>query len=169
MATVRLKFRASSVPSAEGTLYYQVIHKRKIKCISTNHHVFPNEWDAQTATLLVPPDGERKQQLSLMRSAIAWELRLRRETIAKFEKADPDFSLDELCEAFAQLPAAMTVFTFLQEQVLRQERMHRQGTAKTYTRPSSASRNSVTIWTSPLMTSLPTSLKNTKPGLPIGI
>lgn len=133
MATVRLKFRASSVPSAEGTLYHQVIHKRKIRCISTNHHVFPNEWDAQTATLLVPPDGERKQQLSLMRSVIAWELRLRRETIAKFEKADPDFSLDELCEAFAQLPAAMTVFTFLQEQVLRQERMHRQGTAKTYT------------------------------------
>lgn len=35
MATIKLKFRPSSVPGTEGTLYYQVIHKRKVKWIST--------------------------------------------------------------------------------------------------------------------------------------
>ena len=30
MATIKLKFRPSSVPETEGTLYYQVIHKRKV-------------------------------------------------------------------------------------------------------------------------------------------
>ena len=40
MATIRLKFRPSSVPEAEGTLYYQVIHKRKVKWISTEHHIY---------------------------------------------------------------------------------------------------------------------------------
>lgn len=51
MATIKLKFRASSVPGAEGTLYYQVIHKRNVKWISTGYHVFRNEWDEKAATL----------------------------------------------------------------------------------------------------------------------
>ena len=29
MATIKLKFRPSAVPETEGTLYYQVINKRK--------------------------------------------------------------------------------------------------------------------------------------------
>lgn len=43
MATIRLKFRPSSVPEAKGTLYYQVIHKRKVKWISTKHHIYADE------------------------------------------------------------------------------------------------------------------------------
>lgn len=132
MATVKLKFRASSVLGAEGTLYYQVIHKRNVKCISTDYHICPDEWDEKTATLVIPLKGERKAELQLMKSAITWEMRQRREAIAKLEIANKDFSLDELCEAFCQLPTCKTVFTTLQEQAARQERMLRHGTAMTY-------------------------------------
>ena len=133
MATIKLKFRASSVPGAEGTLYYQVIHKRNVKWISTGYHVFRNEWDDKTATLLVPPCGERRAELLLVRSAIAWELRQRKEVVCKQENSGDDFSMSELCEAFSRLAPCKTVFAFLQEQVSRQERMLRQGTARTYT------------------------------------
>ena len=133
MATIKLKFRASSVPGAEGTLYYQVIHKRNVKCISTGYHVFQNEWDEKAATLLVPPCGERRAELLLVRSAIAWELRQRKEVVCKQENSGNDFSMSELCEAFSRLTPCKTVFAFLQEQVSRQERMLRQGTARTYT------------------------------------
>lgn len=132
MATIKLKFRASTVLGAEGTLYYQVIHKRNVKCISTDYHVYADEWDEETATLVIPFKGERKAELQLMKSAIAWEMRQRREAIAKMENANKDFSMDELCEVFRQLPTCKTVFTTLQEQVARQERMLRHGTAMTY-------------------------------------
>ena len=132
MATIKLKFRASSVLGAEGTLYYQVIHKRNVKCISTDYHVCADEWDEETATLVIPFNGERRAELLLMKSAIAWEMRQRREAITKLENANKDFSMDELCEAFRQLPTCKTVFTTLQEQVTRQERMLRHGTAMTY-------------------------------------
>ena len=33
MATVKVKFRASSVATKEGTLFYQVIHKRIVRQI----------------------------------------------------------------------------------------------------------------------------------------
>ena len=132
MATIRLKFRASSVPGAEGTLYYQVIHRRNVKWISTNCHIYQCEWDGQMESIIIPRDGGRKAELALMRSTIEWEIRQRRNVVCKLESVGKDFSLNELCEAFGRLPAGKTVFAFLQEQIARQERMQRWGTAKTY-------------------------------------
>ena len=132
MATIKLKFRASSVPGAEGTLYYQVIHKRNVKCISTGYHVFRNEWDEKAANITIPPDWERMQELLLIKSAIAWEMRQRKETLIRLETSDEDFSMSDLFESFSLLPPCKTVFTFLEEQVERQERMRKHGTANTY-------------------------------------
>ena len=132
MATVRLKFRPSSVPGSEGTLYYQVIHKRKVKWISTGYHIRPDEWDNASEALLASPDGERKAELTLMRSIMECELRKRREAVRMTEAANKDVTMDELCDALRQVAPCKTVFTFLQEQAARQEQMQRQGTAKTY-------------------------------------
>lgn len=132
MATVKLRFRPSSVPESEGTLYYQVIHKRNVKCISTGYHVFPNEWDAETMSLVMPSEGERKEFLLQLRLIIDWEISQRQSILHKLENTNENFSLEELCNAFMQIPTCKTVFTFLQEQIARQKRMQRQGTAMTY-------------------------------------
>lgn len=132
MATIKLKFCASSVEEKEGTLYYQVIHKRNVKWISTDYHVFQNEWDEKAANITIPLNGERVQKLLLIKSAIARELRQRKRTLDRLETSSKELTLNELCEAFSQLPPCKTVFTFLEEQVERQERMQKHGTANTY-------------------------------------
>ena len=132
MATIKLKFRPSSVEEKEGTLYYQVIHKRNVKWISTDYHVFQNEWDEKAANITIPLNGERVQKLLLIKSAIARELRQRKRTLDRLETSSEELTLNELCEAFSQLPPCKTVFTFLEEQVERQERMQKHGTANTY-------------------------------------
>lgn len=132
MATIKLKFRPSSVEEKEGTLYYQVIHKRNVKWISTDYHVFQNEWDEKAANITIPLNGERVQKLLLIKSAIARELRQRKRTLDRLEISSEELTLNELCEAFSQLPPCKTVFTFLEEQVERQERMQKHGTANTY-------------------------------------
>lgn len=132
MATIKLKFRASSVAEKEGTLYYQVIHKRNVKWISTDYHVFQDEWDEKAANITIPPDGKRIQELLLIKSAIAWELRQRKRTLNKLETSNEELSLNELYEAFSLLPPCKTVFTFIEEQVERQKQMQKYGTANTY-------------------------------------
>ena len=37
MATVKIRFRASTVENKEGTLVYQVIHKRQTRQVSTGY------------------------------------------------------------------------------------------------------------------------------------
>ena len=46
MATIKVKFRASSVEMKEGSLYYQVIHNRLARQVHTGYKLFPSEWDA---------------------------------------------------------------------------------------------------------------------------
>lgn len=133
MTTIKLKFRASAASESEGTLYYQVIHKRIVKWISTGYRIGQNEWDAKAGTLLIPSRRECNPQLSLMKAALDWELKQRKEVLCKLKNENKDFSLNELCEAFSRLPPCQTVFAFLREQISRQKRMERFGTAKTYT------------------------------------
>jgi len=46
MATLKLIFRASTLPSRQGTLFFRVIHKRKVCLVNTGVKIYPQEWDA---------------------------------------------------------------------------------------------------------------------------
>lgn len=120
------------MPQAEGTLYFQVIHQRSVRCQSTAYRIFPHEWDERRSSLLIPPHGERRAQLLLMQSMLNGELRQRRNILVKMTAGDQEVSMDELIMAFDELPPCKTVFTFLQEQAEKKEQMLRMGTAKTY-------------------------------------
>ncbi len=89
MATLKLWFRPSTVAGAEGTLYYQVTHKRCVRRISTGYHIFPHEWNTKTRCIEVACAGERRVYLQ----QAAWALRQRRLILARLERADEDFSL----------------------------------------------------------------------------
>lgn len=58
MATVKIKFRASSVGMKEGTLFFQVIHKRVARQVSTGLKLYPHEWDAAHGGVVLPPDAD---------------------------------------------------------------------------------------------------------------
>lgn len=132
MATIKLKFRPSSVPEAEGTLYYQVIHKRKVKCISTEHHIYADEWDEKAETIVVTAGSERKGALALMQCKIDWAFKQWHTILDRTERCHNDYTVEELCQAFCKEQTYKTVFVFLHEQATKKEQMKRLGTARTY-------------------------------------
>ena len=133
MATIKLKFRPSSVAETEGTLYYQVINKRKVKWISTGYHVYPCEWDEKAGEVLIPPNSDRKAELEKMQNQINWELKQWDSIIVEIGNQHKSVTINELCDAFNKTKTQKTVFMFLEEQVAKKEQMKRQGTAMTYT------------------------------------
>ncbi len=76
MATVKVKFRASSVEMKEGSLYYQVIHNRLVRQVHTGYRLFPSEWDAGISEVVVASGTEegRRNYLLSMKTAIADDL-----------------------------------------------------------------------------------------------
>ena len=68
MATVKVKFRASSVADRECRLF----HNRVARQINSNHKLFPSEWDALRArSLLSNCDSPRHAYLVALKSRIA--------------------------------------------------------------------------------------------------
>ena len=64
MASVKVKFRPSTVNGKEGTLYYQVIHNRVVRQINTEYKLFVSEWDSHSDGCLASSiDRTREEQL----------------------------------------------------------------------------------------------------------
>lgn len=59
MATVKLRFRRSTVAGKEGTLYFRITHGRISRQINTGHRIFAYEWDGSALKL---PDVDGKQK-----------------------------------------------------------------------------------------------------------
>mgnify|MGYP000202414345 CR=1 FL=1 len=51
MATIKIKFRSSSVAGKEGTLCYQVIHGRQTRLISMGYKLHLYEWDKEAGII----------------------------------------------------------------------------------------------------------------------
>ena len=43
MASVKVKFRPSTIEGKEGTVYYQIIHNRVIRQLKTDYRIF-HQW-----------------------------------------------------------------------------------------------------------------------------
>ena len=132
MATIKLKFRTSSKDEKEGTLCYQVIHKRNVRWITTRHRIRASEWNRRTASITLTGNRERDCQLRLIQSAVIWEMEQRKRIIRQMDTEAKDYTIEMLFQAFEHLPECVTVFDFMQKQIDRKREMKRFGTARTY-------------------------------------
>ena len=133
MATVKIKFRASSVAGKEGTLYYHIIHQRKLRWISTDYHVYPEEWNARKSSVIVSNSNNRQAHLQLIQSQIDWEIKQMQCIIHDKEMDGVSYSVDDLANEIQQLPTSQSVFTFFRQQIAKKEQMQCVGTKNNYT------------------------------------
>ena len=75
MATIKIKFRTSSVKTKEGVLFYQIIHARVTRQINTGYKIFPSEWDKHLACIILPDNNDiRRRFLAQLTSRIAEDM-----------------------------------------------------------------------------------------------
>ena len=132
MATVKLKFRASSVPGKEGTLYYHLIHQRNLRWMSTDYHVFPEEWNDKKSAIIVSNRNNRQAHLQLIQSQIDWEMKQMQRIIHNKETDGIPYTIDDIAKEIEQLPPNKSVFTFFRQQIAKKEQMQYIGTRNNY-------------------------------------
>ena len=59
MATVKVKFRPSTLADRPGTIVYFITHRRIVRQITTEYKVFPDEWDEKQSRLVIVPENGR--------------------------------------------------------------------------------------------------------------
>lgn len=132
MASLRLKFNPSVVQGKEGTLYFQVIHRRTARTIYTDCHIRADEWDEEFSSIRVIGSQERQAQLRLIASKVRWGIRRLTAIITEKEASRLEYCADDIVSAYKSLPPCQTWFGFIQSMIAKKAGMGRMGTAKTY-------------------------------------
>lgn len=102
MATVKTKFRASSSSTKEGTLFYQVIHKRVPRQIHTGYKLYPQEWDAENKEIVFPPGigDNRRNYLASLKDALRKDIKRLKSIISRLERADGAYTAEDVVESY---------------------------------------------------------------------
>lgn len=133
MASIKVKFRPSSVNNREGTIYYQVIHERVIRQIRTEYRVFREEWNMKAAAVRRPLPENRRNYLQAVEAGIRMDVERMRRIISDFLTGRPDFTADELVAEFTERTGEQSFFNFMQGRIIQLKSQGNQRTSETYT------------------------------------
>lgn len=112
MTSIKVKFRPSRIAQQEGTLYYQVIHKRKVRILRTAYRLFPSEWSsAQERIRVAAARGEARQRyLSVLQERLDADLLRLRHGLLQLQQESSDFDVDHLLHRYASVPSCSPTF-----------------------------------------------------------
>ena len=134
MATIKIKFRTSSVKTKEGVLFYQIIHARVTRQINTGYKIFPSEWDKHLACIILPDNNDiRRRFLAQLTSRIAEDMHRLKNIISKLEHSGNPFTSGKIIELFRIPPINKYSFlSFAQDLIVQLKQIGKERTAESY-------------------------------------
>lgn len=135
MATIKMKFRPSSVSIKEGTLYYQVIHNRVARQINTGYKLYSAEWNGIDHQVVIPPGtGESRYSylISLKKRIREDSVRLKN-ILVKLDHEGMRYTADQVVELYFSSPDNEGFLAFCQNLIDQMKQIGKVHTAETYT------------------------------------
>lgn len=133
MASIKIKFRPSTIPDHEGTVYYQIIHERKVRQILSNYKVLPREWDPKRSMVIVSPKSERKMFILSIRERIRWDVERLNKISKRLEEEGIIYSVDDIIDYFNQYTEDYSLFNYMQNIITKLKGKGKIRTSETYT------------------------------------
>ncbi|MCM1502945.1 MAG: site-specific integrase [Bacteroidales bacterium] len=131
MATVKVKFRRSSVDGRPGVIYYQVIHRRVVRHITTDIRVDARCWDADS----VHASGNGH----MLQARIDSDVSLLNRIISGFDRVNEEYHADDIVCAYRKASCgSIPVLAFMNARICSLLSAGRYGTARNYMRARSS-------------------------------
>ncbi len=132
MASIKVKFRPSTVAGHEGTIYYQIIHERKPRQIYPDYHVLPTEWDERRSMVAASQRSERKPIVLSIRERIRWDVERLTKIIRKLETDGLSYSVDDVIDEFHRYADEYSLFNFMEGIIAKLKQNGKIRTSETY-------------------------------------
>lgn len=132
MATVKVKFRPMAADSRRGKVFYQVIHKRLVRQISTDYTFNINEWNGRRGNIEQQLQAASRTGLTTFKESIMSDLRRFRRVISDLSRGGDVFGADDVIDAFVALCSRLSLFRFIEENVARLKCIGKERTAEIY-------------------------------------
>lgn len=134
MATIKIKFRPSTVAGKEGTLCYQVIHQRQIAQLSTGYKLFCSEWDKAAGRIKRSKNEKPDRSFYLDALEIRLEKDMRRlvSIIEKLNRLGKLTSAQVISDFRVEGTLAFSFFTYARKLITRTRNLGRERTSEIY-------------------------------------
>lgn len=141
MASIKVKFRPSTVSGQEGTIYYQIIHDRKVRQFLSEYHVLPSEWDENRSMVTTTRKSERKSFILSVRERIRWDVERLMRIDRKLDADGLSYIADDLIDEFNRYTREYSLFRFMESIIMKLRGNGKIRTAETYRATLNSFRN----------------------------
>lgn len=132
MASIKVKFRPSSNPDREGTIYYQIIHNRIPRQFVTDYHIFKSEWDENTCQLICNKRSNRTYIIKNICDRIRGDKDRLNKIILRLDSEGMDYSADTVIDEFNRARSEDSLFSYMYESISRLKNNGKTRTSETY-------------------------------------
>lgn len=135
MATVKVKFRTSTVSGKEGVIFYQIIHDRVIRQVSTGYRLYPSEWNAKHSIVIMPnaEDWNRRNYLTSLADAVSHDMSCLKRIILRLDYMGEPYTADDVLAVYVSKNSGGRGFMDYARGLIKQLRLvGRTRTADTY-------------------------------------
>lgn len=132
MTTIKVKFRHSTVADREGSIYYQIIHQRKVRQLPTKYKVWPTEWNESRCTVTSTPKNERKLFIFYIRDQIRADIERLNKIVRKLESEGMAYSADDVIDEFNRYAHEYSLFNFMENIIAKLKQNGKIRTSETY-------------------------------------
>ena len=132
MASIKVKFRPSAVADHEGTIYYQIIHERKVRQLLTEYKVFPAEWDGNRSMVTTTQKSERKSFILSIRERIRWDIERLTKIGRKLDANGLIYTADDVIDEFNRYAHEYSLFNFMESIIAKLKHNGNIRTSETY-------------------------------------
>ena len=131
MASVKVKFRPSTIEGKEGTVYYQIIQNRVIRQLKTDYRIFTDEWNENGSCIIVG-SSERSNLLLSLQERMEWDLKRLDMIIRQLDNRKAGYTADDIVASFQSNTEGQSLFNFMQGIIARLKQMDKIRTAENY-------------------------------------
>lgn len=131
MASIKIKFRPSTVEGKEGGLYFQIIQNRVIRQMTTDYKIYAYEWDAEIESVVV--SGARANILCSIRERMEWDLSRFEKIVRQLEQERRKYTADDVITLFHKVTKETSLFSFMHSVIIQLRQLGKIRTSETYT------------------------------------
>ncbi len=132
MVSIKLKLRASSSEDKEGIIHYQIALNGIEKEIATTYKILPNEWDADSESLIIKPYSPRLKYLESTDMSIRCDITHINSIVKEWNDNDRSFTIDDVESAFRRYYLGDTLFTYMEQMIALYWQHGQYRTSETY-------------------------------------
>lgn len=131
MASIKIKFRPSTVEGKKGGLYFQIIQNRVIRQMNTDYKIYAYEWDAEIESVVV--SGARANILCSIRERMEWDLSRFERIVRQLEQERRKYTADDVITLFHKVTKETSLFSFMHSVIIQLRQLGKIRTSETYT------------------------------------